>query len=279
MVNIKELHPESSPRAAFGARVRRWRERHGWKQEELGDRVGCSSQHISALETGRKPSTLSTARRLDVAFGTANTANSFEREHIEMRRGSMLEGFPEYVGYEARATEIRLFEIGIIPGLLQTREYAEAMAEGEVQRGTITAEQAAERVAVLMDRQAALVRVRPPLVIVVLDEGSLHHAVGGAEVMNAQLQRLVEVAAQPHWIVQVAPFSMGARRSFNLSIYLLTLADRSVALYAESQAQGHFDREPTAVLPLLGAYHQLQAEALSQAASVAMVHQLRKGMS
>lgn len=279
MVNVKELKPESSPRAAFGARVRRWRERHGWTQEELALRMGCSSQHISALETGRKPPTLSTARRLDLAFGTANTANSFEREQIELRRGSLLAGFPEYKGYEGRATEIRLFEIGVIPGLLQTRAYAEALADGDVQRGTITAEQAAERVSVLMDRQAALVRIRPPMVLVVMDESCLHQAVGGAEVMGAQLQRLVEVAALPNWIIQVTPFSMGARRSFLLPVNLLTLADRSVVLYAESQAQGHLDREITAVLPLLGAYHQLQAEALSQVASVAMINQLRKGTS
>ncbi|MEW1860632.1 MULTISPECIES: helix-turn-helix transcriptional regulator [unclassified Streptomyces] len=279
MVNRKELNPESSPRAAFGARLRRLREARGWNQDDLAEELAYSSQHVSAVETGRKPPTRSFSRKADVAFGTAESADSFEREWHEMRRGSMLAGFPEYVRYEGRATEIRLFEIGVVPGLLQTREYAEALADGDVQRGTITAEQAAERVSVLMDRQAALVRTRPPMVLVVMDESCLLQAVGGAEVMGAQLQRLVEAAALPNWIVQVAPFSIGARRAFKLPVYLLTLADRSVALYAESQAQGHLDRETTSVLPLLGAYHQLQAESLSQAASVAMINQLRKGTS
>lgn len=279
MVNRKELDPESSPRAAFGARVRRLREDRSWNQEELAAVAACSSQHISAIETGRKPPTLPFSRKLDHAFGTTDTAESFEREWSEMRRGSLLEGFPEYVAYEGRAVEIRLFEIGVIPGLLQTREYAEAMANGDVQRGTITAEQAAERVSVLIDRQAALVRLHPPMVLVVMDESCLHQAVGGAEVMGAQLQRLIEVASLPNWIIQVAPFSIGTRRSFLLPVNLLTLSDRSVIFYAESQAQGHLDRETTAVLPKLGAYHQLQAEALSQADTVAMISQLRKGMS
>jgi transcriptional regulator with XRE-family HTH domain len=279
MVNIKKLNPESSPRAAFGARMRRFREQRGWTQEELAVRAECSSQHVSAVETGRKPPTLGFARSLDVAYGTANGPDSFEREQIELRRGSMLAGFPEYVAFEGRATEIRLFEVGIIPGLVQTREYAEALADGDVQRGTITAEQASERVSVLMDRQAALARARPPMVLVVMDESCLLQAVGGADVMRHQLQRLIEVAAQPNWIVQVSPFSVGARRAFKLPLYLLTLADRSVAVYAESQVQGHLDREVTSVLPLMGAYHQLQAESLSQTATVAMINQLRKGTS
>ena len=277
MVNRKELNPESSPRAAFGAQVRRAREARGWSQEELAEALGCSSQHISAIETARKPPTRPFSRKLDLVLGTADSADSFERACRELRNGSLLAGLPEYVRYESRATEIRLFQIGVIPGLLQTREYAEALEDGDVQRGSSTAEQAAERVSVLMDRQAALVKNRPPMVLVVMDESCLHQAVGGAEVMGAQLQRLVEVAALPNWILQVSPFSAGARRSFKLPVNLLTLADRSVVLYAESQAQGHLDRESVSVLPLLTAYHQLQAEALSQAASVAMIGQLGKG--
>ncbi|MFI8435101.1 Scr1 family TA system antitoxin-like transcriptional regulator [Streptomyces sp. NPDC079020] len=277
MVNRKDLNPESSPVAAYGARVRRFREERGWSQEDLAERAGYSSQHISAVETGRKPPTLPFSRRADYAFGTGGSADSFEREWRDIRHGSLLEGFQEYVGYEGRAVEIRLFEIGIIPGLLQTSEYARTLAEGDVQRGSITSDQAAERVSFLFERQAALVRPRPPMVLVVMDESCLHHAVGGTDVMAAQLQRLVEVASLPHWVIQVAPFGIGARRAFNLPVNLLTLADRSVVAYAESQAQGHVERETASVVPLLTAYHQLQAEAQSQAASVVMIEQLRRG--
>ncbi|OKK21513.1 DNA-binding protein [Streptomyces sp. CB02488] len=78
-------------------------------------------------------------------------------------------------------------------------------------------------------------------------------------------------------MVQVAPFRMGELRTFNRPVNLLTLSDRSVISYVESQTQGHLDRDPASVVPLLTAYHQLQAESLSQAASVAMFRQLRKG--
>ncbi|GGZ20908.1 transcriptional regulator [Streptomyces inusitatus] len=268
------MNPDSSPQAAFGARLRKSRQAHNWKQDDLSALMGFSSGHISAVETGRKMPTLRFSRSADAAFKTAGTVDTFERAWRELRLGTMLEGFPEYLGLEAHAVEIRLFEIGIIPGLLQTPAYARALAEGDVRRGTITPEQAAERVSVLADRQATLVRARPPTMLVVMDESCIRRPVGGAEVMKEQLQRLMEFTALPNTMLQIAPYNIGERRSFNLPINLLTLPDRSMVAYAESQVQGHLDREPTFVLSALSAYHQLQAESLSQTASVDMIHQV-----
>lgn len=277
MVNIKQLNPASSPQAAYGARIRRYREERGWSQDVLAPKIGYSSQHISAVETVRKPPTLRFSRKSDQAFGTTGTTDSFEREWAELRNGSLLEGFPEYVGYEGRAVEIRLFEVGLMPGLLQTPDYARAVAYGDVERGSITYEQADERVAFLEQRQAALVRSQPPMMFVVMDESCVHQAVGGPEVMNAQLRRLEEMAARPNWIIQVAPFSLGERRAFDLPVNLLTMADRSIVAYAESQAQGYVERETSVVAPMFTAYHQMQGESLSKAASAAKISKLRKG--
>ncbi|MFF2653809.1 helix-turn-helix domain-containing protein [Streptomyces sp. NPDC058045] len=276
-MNIKELNPERSPQAAYGARLRRQREERGWTQDHLASLIGCTGRHISAIETGRKPATLRASQRIDVALELTGTADSFEREWRQMKHGILLEGFAEYVSHEGRAAEIRVFELGLVPGLLQTPEYARALAEGEAQRGFITPDQAEERVSALMERQDALVRSRPPMVLVVMDESCLYQAVGGPKVMAAQLQRLAELFSLPNWIIQVAPFSIGARRSFNMPLYLLTLANRSLLAYAESLGQGTVQRDSSFVVPLLNAYHQLQGEALSQAASLAMINQLRKG--
>ncbi|WP_331452470.1 helix-turn-helix domain-containing protein [Streptomyces sp. SS162] len=273
-MNIKELDPDSSPQAAFGARLRRLRGERGWTQDELGDRMGYSSTHLSSIETGRKMPTLRLARRADAALSTGDT---FEREWREMRHGSLLEGFPEYVEHEARAAEIRLYEVGVMPGLLQTPKYASVLAQSALKRGAITAEQAEERVSVVAERQAALIRTPPPMVFVVLDESCLRRPMGEPAFLDEQLERLIEFAEQPNTVLQVAPFDMGARRPFNLPLYILTMPDRSLMSYAESAQRGFLERESTSVLPLLTAYHQLQAEAPSQAASVAMIRQLRKG--
>lgn len=278
MVNRKELNPEAGPEAAFGARLRRFREARGWSQEDLAGPLGYSSQHVSAVETGRKPPTLRFARRADKTFSISESADSFEQEWRDIRHGSLLEGFPEYVAQEGRAAEIRVYEIGIIPGLLQTPEYAQVLADSGVRRGAITAEQAAERVSVLAERQATLRRSRPPTVLVVMDESCIRRPVGGAEVMAAQLDGLLEFAELPNAVLQIAPFDLGERRAFDLPAYLVTLPDLAVVAYAESQIRGHLERDTMAVLPLLTAYHQLQAEALSQAASVAMIKEARKGI-
>ncbi|MFJ8336567.1 Scr1 family TA system antitoxin-like transcriptional regulator [Streptomyces sp. NPDC094437] len=277
MVNIKELNPEASPRAAFGYRVRSAREGHGWTQDQFGERIGYSGRHVSAIETCHKPPTLRLVRSMDTVLGLAGTVESFERAWIELRNGSLLEGFPEYLSYEARAAEIRLFDVGVIPGPLQTPEYAQVLADSAAKRGVITPEQACERVESLAERQAALVRSVPPMVIVVLDESCIRRPIGGAAVMDAQLEHLVEFAERPNTVLQLAPFSIGERRPFTRLVNLLTMSDRAVMSYVESQTNGHLDREITSVLPLVRAYHLLQAEALSQAASVAMIDEVRKG--
>ncbi|KPI17956.1 helix-turn-helix domain protein [Actinobacteria bacterium OK074] len=277
MVNRKELHPESSPRAAYGARLRRLREKRGWTQDDVADQLSYSSQHMSAIETAYKPPTLIFSRKIDVIFGLVGTDDSFETEWHAMRQRSLLEGFPEYVVYEAKAAELRLFMLGIIPGLLQTPAYANAVAAEDVRRGTVTPEQAEERVSFLAERQAALVRPRPPTIIAVMDESCIRRPVGGPEVMDAQLARLIEFAELPNTVLQIVPFSVGERRPFDLPLNILTMPDRSLMAYAESALRGHLERESSFVVPLLASYHQLQAEALSQAASVAMIEQARKG--
>lgn len=211
---------------------------------------------------------------IDRVFGTGD---KFERLSRSVRYTALLEGFPEYVAHEARAAEIRLYEVGVIPGLLQTAEYAAALEAEAVRRQVITSEQAHERAELLAQRQAALERSPSPLLLVVLDEGCIRRPLGTPAVMDAQFQRLIDFAELPNTVLQIAPFSMGARRPFDLPLYILTLPDRKLVSYAESAHRGHLERETSFVLPLLTAYHQLQAEALSQAASVAMIQKLRKG--
>lgn len=278
-VYVKELNPESSPQAAYGARLRKLREARGWTQDQLGDMAGCSGRHISAMETGRKSATLPFSRRADQIFGLVGSPEAFEREWREIKQGSLLAGFPEYLRLEQRAAEIRLYEVGVIPGLLQTPEYATVLAESAAGRRAISAEQAQERVAVTAQRQAAVFGGRETMVFAMVDESCLLRPVGGSEVMKAQYDHLIDFAELPNTMLQVVPFDLGERRPFDLPVTILTLVDRSLMSYAESSQQGYVERETTAVQPLLSEYHRLQAVAPSQAASVDIVKQLRKGIT
>ncbi|WP_449483548.1 helix-turn-helix domain-containing protein [Streptomyces avidinii] len=275
-MNRKELDPEKSPGAAFGQRLRALRDDRGWTQDELGERMGCSGSHISAVETGRRSPTHRFAASADRVLGTGDR---LERQSRAVRSTELLEGFPEYVTHEARAAEIRLYEVGVMPGILQTPQYATALNERAVERGASTAEQAEERISLVAGRQAALLRTPLPLVFVVLDESCLLRPVGDPDTMDAQLARLIDFAALPNTVLQIARFAMGDRRPLSLPLYILTMQNRSLVSYAESAQRGQLERDSGSVVPLLTAYHQLQAEATSQAESVALIHQLRKGTS
>ncbi|MFF2774300.1 helix-turn-helix transcriptional regulator [Streptomyces sp. NPDC058052] len=258
--------------------MRRLREERGWKQEDLAERISYSGKHVSAVETARRSPTLGFSREIDSALGLAGKAEAFEREWRRTRDGVLLEGFPEYVHYERQAVEIRVFDIGVVPGLLQTTAYAETLAAFNVERGSVTAGQAAQRVAILRERQQLLELRRPPLCFVVMDESCLRQMVGGPGVMAAQLDWIVHLAARPHTYVQVAPFSLGERRPSHMPLTLLTLADRSLLAYTEAQARGHVVREGATLSYLNATYHRLAAEALSPADSLVMIKALRKDM-
>ncbi|MFD5465976.1 Scr1 family TA system antitoxin-like transcriptional regulator [Kitasatospora sp. NPDC127059] len=272
-MNKSELDPDASPAAEFGAFLRSSREARGWRQEDLASAAGCSPTHISALENGRRRPTPKTARQLDRAFGWDRV---FLNRALDARSTVLLEGFGQYVEQESKAVELRLFDLGIVPGLLQTVDYAQAIAAGAVRRGGITQDQADERVAVLVRRQAKLRRDPVPLVHAVLDESCVRRPVGGPSIMADQLEALVAFAALPHTLLQIAPVVIGEDRAFDLPINILTLPNRALMSYAESAQQGHMERDSDAVLPLLTAYYQLQGLALSQAESVALLSQLRE---
>ncbi|WP_367124648.1 helix-turn-helix domain-containing protein [Streptomyces phytohabitans] len=275
MVNRKHLDPEKSLSERFGQRLRTLRDEQGWTQDELAERMGCSGTHVSAVETGRRPPTPRFAASADRVFGTGDR---LERQSDAVRNTALLEGYPELIAQEAKAAEIRLFELGIVPGVLQTPEYTAAITRGAVLRGAITQQQGEERLVSLAERRARLERTPPPRIYAVLDESCIRRLVGGPGVMAAQLDKLLAFAELPSTVLQVAPFDLGERRAFDLPVHLLTMPDRSQIGYAESAQQGRLERDMRFVQPMLTAYHQLQAEAASQAVSVAMIEQLRKGM-
>lgn len=276
IMNRKELDPKSSPRAAFGVQLRRSRESKGWIQDQLAERMGCSGTHVSAVETGRKSPTLEFARKADKALGTGAT---FEVMWQAIKKTVLLEGFSEYLQEELKATKWRTFELGVIPGVFQTPRYAEALAGADVERGAITPELATERVGLLRTRQKRLLEARDaPLVYAVLDESCLCRRVGGREVMAEQLDHLARQAMLPRVTVQLVPFSLGHLRPLLLPVILLTMRDRAVVGYTESASRGYLERDDDLIARWERAYDQLQAGALSPAASLDLINAARKDL-
>ncbi|GAA1236075.1 helix-turn-helix transcriptional regulator [Kitasatospora nipponensis] len=272
-MNEKEVDPSSSPAAAFGTQLRRSRKAKGLSQGELGAMINYSDTYVSYIERAKRPPTKKFAMRADEALETGGT---LELMWWGIGHTAMIEGFPEFATKEAEATAIRLFALGWLPGLLQTREYAEAVEAAVVGRGTISQEQAVERVDFLVARQERLNRTPAPLVHAVLDESCIRSRVGGPDVMDRALQHLEDLAQRPNVILQVAPFHLGSHRPFILPLALLTPREGAVLGYTETLQRGFLERNIQTIAAWRNDYDRLQVEALSQAASVELIRAVRK---
>jgi hypothetical protein len=109
---------------------------------------------------------------------------------------------PPAEDFPAQATVLRWYEPLVVPGLLQTEDYARAILSARPDGNLAELE---EQVAARMARQNILDRTGAPQLWCILDEGVLHRAIGGPKVMRGQLYRLAEVAENPRTTIQIVP--------------------------------------------------------------------------
>ncbi|PWJ07966.1 transcriptional regulator [Streptomyces sp. NWU49] len=258
--------------ALFGARVRRLRTAAGLTQAELGARTHVVSTRITQIEraSGAKP-TLELARALDAALGADDLL-------VELWPYVYREAFPDwsrrFMEYSERAVAVREYAAHVIPGLLQTEEYARAVLK--VGRTLGSKEQLEERVAVRMGRQKRLDTTDRPELWVVLDEAVLRRPVGGRPVMHEQLERPLGTRDEPCTTVQVLPFDQGEHEVMGGSLTVLTLPDGSEIAYTEGAHYGQLIEDPDEVRRFSLTYDRLRAAALPPLMSLDMIRSVRE---
>ena len=204
-------------RMVLGSQLRRLRIAAGVTRGAAGYEIRCSHTKISRMELGQV-----SFKRRDVAdlltlYGVTDDA---EREAIltlaaqANERGwwhnfaDLMPGwFEVYVGLEEAASVIRSYEAQFIPGLLQSEDYARAVIrDGYPLAGPDEIER---RVRLRMNRARLVHSPEPPRIWAIIDEAAVRRQPGGAAVMRAQLEHLLELCRLPHVTVQVAPFARG----------------------------------------------------------------------
>ncbi|MCY9783955.1 helix-turn-helix domain-containing protein [Nocardiopsis sp. EMB25] len=125
--------------------------------------------------------------------------------------------------FEAEACALRTYEAQVLPGLLQTPEYADAIFRANRVRDD---DEIAQRVAARVTRQGILKRANPPTYQAIIDEATLRRIVGSPEIMGAQLQHLARMAARPNVDIYVLPFSAGAHPATEGSFVIMDFPDR-----------------------------------------------------
>ncbi|GAB2715621.1 hypothetical protein GCM10010442_40680 [Kitasatospora kifunensis] len=237
--------------------------------------MGYSDTLISFIERVKRPPTSNFAVKADEVF---ETGAKFVELYRRVTSAALLEGFEEFADCEARCRKLRAFETGVIPGLFQTPEYASVLATAAVRRGSITQDQADERVAFLVARQRRVLdRPSPPIIHSVMDETCLTRLIGGPKVMARQLDHLACLAERPTITVQVAPLNLGELVPFVFPVVLLTMPDRSFVGYNETHARGYVERNPAVCAAWKRDYDRLQVESPSTVASITVISSIRKG--
>lgn len=177
--------------------------------------------------------------------------------------------FVDYVWLEARATTIRAFDCLLLPGLLQTRNYAQAVitaAEWEA-----APEQITRWVQLRMDRQTILHQPESPQLSVIIDEPVLRRQIGGAAVLAEQLTHLQVCAELAHLDLRVLPASVGAHASLSSGFLVFTIAEPDMEVgYAETMG-GAVYVEPPDSERFVRVYHRLLDSALGPVESAELI--------
>lgn len=201
-------------RRELGLALRDLRLKQGLTVDQVAEVLLCSASKVSRMETGQRGATLRDVRDLCGLYQVTDVSerDSLMNLAMEAKQPGWWQsyGLPysNYVGLEQVATSIKLYDSAVVPGLLQTAEYARALHEASIpkQETGIIDQWVDTREA----RQRILASEHPPLLRIIMDEAVLHRPVGGRPVMCRQLKRVVEVTKAPSVNLQVIPYDVGA---------------------------------------------------------------------
>ena len=209
-------------RRRLARELRQLREERGLTIGEVGHATDISPATVQRYETERGAVKVNYVRAL---LDLYDTSDKLRETLVDIARNSRQKGwwaaygdvirpdFEEYVGLEAEATSLRVYDANLINGLLQTPEYARALLTAV--RPTDSPANIDRLVDLRMQRQALLDR-RPRFSLwAIVDEAVLRRPVGGPDVMCDQLRHLVKATELPNVTLQVMPFHGGAHTGLN----------------------------------------------------------------
>ena len=204
-------------RRLLGAALRRYRENLGFGLDEAAQILECDRSKISRIETGQRGIRAKELRELLTEYGVPDDEQAAllavahrGRQHgwWQDYPGVLSDAGQDYVIMEAAAEEILTYEAYQVPDLLQTREYARALADADP--ACTEEEQRAQAVEVKLIRQRVVLAERSPRLEFVIAEAALHQVVGGTRVMRPQLARLASLAGGARGAGSSEPLAPGA---------------------------------------------------------------------
>jgi len=276
----------AAARIRLGTQLRRLREEAGIGQADAGRAIRSSASKISRMELGRIA-----IKERDLTDLLAFYGVSDEAERMSMLALSSDGSVPgwwqaygdavpawmkSYLGLEQAATLIRSYDVQFVAGLLQTPEYARAVFSLP---GGSCGERADRQLEVRMRRQEILHRADPPHVWALIDEAALRRPVGGAAVMRAQVEHLLEISQLRHVNIQVLPFRAGGHAVGGPIILLRFAGDQLPdVVYLEQLMSAIYPSGPCDLAHYWDLLNKLATEADPPIASGMLLEQIRKDL-
>ncbi|MFD9462574.1 helix-turn-helix domain-containing protein [Streptomyces sp. NPDC060027] len=271
-------------RRQLGAALRRLRERKRLTLEEAGARVGISKATLSRYETKEGSVKWPAVDALCREYGTTDEERL---ALVELAKGAKIQGWwrsladpiPESMNLmltlEDEVVREDHYACMYIPGLLQTRGYAEAVHRASEMQ--CPEREVQHMVDIRMKRQELLHRDEPPHIWCVIDEAAIRRSVGGREVMHEQLQHLLALSEQPHITTQVLTFSTGAHAAAVGSFAILRGPTPELdVVYVDVLGGGLFMEKHQELERYRLAFQYLSAQALDLESSVALIGRISK---
>ncbi|WP_046469906.1 helix-turn-helix domain-containing protein [Allosalinactinospora lopnorensis] len=270
-------------RRRLSAELKRLREASGLTAEQVGERLGWSRGRLTNMELNKwkRPDSV-IVRALAKLYGASDEVTE---ALVTLARQSREKGWwsryddvitDSYVGFEAEASVISTYQTMVVPGLLQTPEYAAASDRAVHQHDSHATERA---VAARMERQEVLDREDAPKLWAVVDEAVLLRPAGDKDVMRAQLEKLVHLSEEPNTIrIQVLPLGRGLHPGITGPFTILDFPDPidPSIVYFETRTDGLYHEEEPLVEIYREAWDDIRVRADHPEASTARMADLIK---
>lgn len=236
----------------------------------LGEVLGCSKSTVSRLETGALQLDADQALLLDRHW---NTGGIFSFLVWYATLGHDPDWFRQYVDLEGNASVIKTWQVDLVPGLLQTPDYARScLAAGNLKDAEVALEQR-------LSRQRLLDQENSPMLWFLLSQTLLELPCGGPDVMKAQLAHIVELSQRPNVGVRIVPKSVGHHPGLDGAFMLMTLKDPHMEVaYVEAPGGGRLASGTAEVASYALRYDQIGQHALPESLSRDLIKRTMEAM-
>ncbi|MFH8991505.1 helix-turn-helix domain-containing protein [Streptomyces sp. NPDC017940] len=256
---------------AFGAALKSFRKRAGYTQEALGPEIGYSTHFIASVEQGRRfppPRFVDQAEATLDAFGTLRLI-----VHQVSRQRGLASWFRRWAQLEQEAITLYAYECRLIPGLLQTPAYAQALFANQLP--PLGDEQIQAQLAARIERQRLLTERPNTAYSFILEEHLFLRNMGGPDVTRELIDHVLTVAVRRNIELQIMPLVRETHAGLGGPIRLLETPSNKWFAYCEGQESGQLISDPTVVSMHQKRYARMRSQALSFEESVSLLERMR----